>query len=360
MTLHLVVDITGHGYGHLAQVAPVVAELRRRCPGLRLTARTGVPAQVLNAALGPEVATAAPAPDFGMVMHGPIDVDAEASADAYAALHAGWDGVVRREAGRLAALRPDLLLSDVGYVGLAAAAALGVPAVALSSLNWAGIYERYCAHRPEAAAVHGQMLAAYRSARLFVQVTPHPPMDDLPNRRSVGPVRMPSADRRGALESRLGLPPGERLALFTLGGMAMNGEARALPRLPGLRWLVSDGMAQALARDDVVPFEGLGFGVGDLIRTCDVVVTKPGYGTIVESVCAGTRLVVCERPDWPETPYLHAWAAANGAFLTIDRAQLQSGSWGEALAALLDGPDPAPCTADGAAEAAALILGRDA
>ena len=34
---HLFVSLTAHGYGHLAQVAPVVAELTRRLPGLRLT-----------------------------------------------------------------------------------------------------------------------------------------------------------------------------------------------------------------------------------------------------------------------------------------------------------------------------------
>jgi hypothetical protein len=34
---HLFVSLTAHGYGHLAQVAPVVADLVRRMPDLRLT-----------------------------------------------------------------------------------------------------------------------------------------------------------------------------------------------------------------------------------------------------------------------------------------------------------------------------------
>ena len=354
MSAHLVVDVTGHGYGHLAQVAPVVAELRARRRGLRLTARTGVPAPVVRMALGEGVGSAPPPPDFGMAMTGPVDVDAGASAEAYAALHADWPALVAREAERLAALRPDLLLSDVGYVGLAAAAAAGVPAVAMSSLNWAAMYQAYCGHRPEAAGIHGQMLAAYRSARLFIQLTPHPPMDDLPNRRPVGPVVAPGRDRRAELAERLGAPPGERLALLTLGGMAMTGEVRDLPRLPGLRWLAAASLQ--LARDDVVPADGLGLGFGDLIRACDVVVTKPGYGTMVEAVCGGTRLVYCERPDWPETPYLDGWARRHGAALMISREELATGRWGAALADLLARPDPEPHPATGAAEAAGLVL----
>jgi len=354
VSAHLVVDITGHGYGHLAQVAPVVAELRARRPELRLTVRSHVPEPVLTLALGKGVALAPPPPDVGLAMTGPVDVDRAASAAAYAGLHADWPAVVAAEAARLAALRPDLLLSNVGYVGLAAAAAAGIPAVAMSSLNWADMYACYCGDRPEAPRIHGEMLAAYRSARLFLQLAPALPMTDLPNRRPVGPVAGRGRDRRAELAATLRAAPGERLVLVTLGGIALNGEVRALPPLPGVRWLLAAGLE--LARDDVVPAEAQGLGFPDLIRSCDAVVTKPGYGTIVEAVCGGTRIVYCERPDWPETPFLDAWAHGHGAALMISRAELASGGYGAALAALLARPDPPPVAAGGAAEAADILL----
>ncbi len=358
MPLHLVVDITGHGYGHAAQVAPVVAELCRLRPDLRLTVRTALPASVIRPLFASNVALAEPPPDLGLLMAGPVGVDVEASADAYAVLHADWPAVVRREGERLAALCPDLLLSNVAYSSLAGAAAAGIPAVALSSLNWADLYRHYCGHRPEAARIHGEMVAAYASARSFVQLTPHLPMTNLPNRRTVGPVAQNGGDHRAELKARpcaaFAEPLGAgQLGLVTLGGIAATEEIQTLPRLPGLRWLVAPGLA--LGREDVVPAATLGLSFPELIATVDVVVTKPGYGTIVGAVCNGTRVIYCERPDWPETTILDGWARQHGLALMISRTDLASGNYGPALATLLANPRPPRLPAAGAAAAATLL-----
>ena len=41
--MHLFVDISSHGFGHLAITAPVLNALGGLLPGLRLTIRSGVP-----------------------------------------------------------------------------------------------------------------------------------------------------------------------------------------------------------------------------------------------------------------------------------------------------------------------------
>ena len=40
---HLFVDISSHGFGHLAQVAPILTALRAQLPALQLTIRCGLP-----------------------------------------------------------------------------------------------------------------------------------------------------------------------------------------------------------------------------------------------------------------------------------------------------------------------------
>ncbi|TAN60870.1 MAG: hypothetical protein EPN20_13195, partial [Magnetospirillum sp.] len=45
---HLWLALSPHGFGHAAMTAPVVTELRRRRPGLRLTIQTGVPRAFLE------------------------------------------------------------------------------------------------------------------------------------------------------------------------------------------------------------------------------------------------------------------------------------------------------------------------
>ena len=157
---HLVAAISPHGFGHAAQTAPVLNALRARVPDLRLTLRTTVPRDLLAARVRGPWDYEPVASDFGMVMASALDIQVDASADAYARLHDRWEEEVEREAAALAALDPDLVLCNVPYLPLAAAARLGIPAIALCSLNWADVYMHYCGARPAAAAVHAHMLDA--------------------------------------------------------------------------------------------------------------------------------------------------------------------------------------------------------
>jgi hypothetical protein len=107
----------------------------------------------------------AAAPDVGMLMHDALAVDAAASCAAYRDFHRDWDGRVAAAARRLAAARPDLLLADVPYLPLVAAARVGIPAVAVCSLHWGAIHAAYCdADEDAGAAGPGTARRAARGA----------------------------------------------------------------------------------------------------------------------------------------------------------------------------------------------------
>ena len=166
---HLLVAISAHGFGHLAQTAEVVNAVRERLPSLRLTVRSALPHARLAARLAGAFEYWPEACDIGMHMGSALDILIEDSARAYAELHQDWESTVRNEARWLAALAPDLVLANVPYRVLAGAAAAGIPAVALCSLNWADIYRHYYGQRPEAPTILRQITAAYRSADWFLQ-----------------------------------------------------------------------------------------------------------------------------------------------------------------------------------------------
>ena len=301
---HLVIDITGHGFGHAALVAPVVEALRRRRPDLRLTVRSDVPTRQLEQLLTPPFERAPPPPDLGLAMSSPVHVDREASRRWYAALDTGWRDTLERETGRLAALTPDLLLANVGFLGLAAARRLGVSAVALSSLNWADTVEAYDVAGPGLLA---RMREAYADADLFVQITPHQPMTWLDRRVSVGPVSRRGVRQREALTRRIGARGDELLALVSFGGLPMTRCLAELPDLPGVTWITDKAFRSGMVRTHET---GLSFI--DLLASVDLVVTKTGYGLFVEPACHGVRVLYLPRPDWPEAPYAERWIQAAG------------------------------------------------
>lgn len=359
---HLLVDISAHGFGHVSQTAPVVNELARRIPELRVTLRSAAPPALLRQRFTCDFYHLPVAFDFGMQMANAVDVQVEQSAAAYLAFHADWNDKVEREAQAMRQLKPDLLLVNVPYLSLAAAQAAGVRAVAMCCLNWADIYRHYCVRDAASAAVHAQMLEAYNSAEYFLKVQPCMPMDDLRNTRSIGPIAQAAHNRRTQLKrpSPFGRGAGgedasEKLILVAMGGIEYRLPMEQWPHIPGVRWLVPQDWN--IVRDDMIAFESLGLPFRDVLASCDAVLTKPGYGTFADAACAGVPVLYVSRRDWPEEIYLVQWLQQNGVCREVERERLQSGDFENVLRDLWLQPKPAAPVASGAGEAAGILEG---
>lgn len=347
----IVFDVSGHGFGHLAQVAAVARALRQEADW-PIVVRSALPPDVIGEFVGAAIEIAAPPPDVTMAMHGPSAVDAETTAARYRDLHADWEGHVAREAARLAALEPALLIANIPYLSLAAAQRAGVPNIALCSINWFDMYGAYCGGAPDAAAILRAMEAAYRGADLFLQPQPHMPMANLPNRRTIGPIGRIGRNRRDEIGQALGIAPDKRLVLATLGGIAVD-KPLALPAMTGMHWLAGNGAAAG--RGDVSDLGRLGMNFVDVLASCDAVLTKVGYGTFVEAACNGVGLVSAPRADWPESGVLMHWAAENATFAQAENGLYDPDSVARAIEAVLAAPRKAPVAPSGAAEAVAAI-----
>jgi hypothetical protein len=353
MSRHLVVTITHHGLGHFAQTAPVLNALRRRLPQLRLTLVTTIPEAKLRERIEGEFSLQERALDFGFVMRDALNIDAARSARAYRDLHEQWDARVAEEAQWLACLQADAVLANVAYLPLAAAGALGLPAFAMSSLNWADLFAHSYAGEAWSPAIHAQMLAADRCARLFIRLIPAMPMPDLPLVRAVGPVARVGRRRRAELMARLGGQEGERLVAVMFGGVEKRLPMETWPLGPDIRWLVPQSWQ--IRHPRVHALEPLLWDYTDIIASVDAVIGKPGYGTFVEAACNDTPTLYALRNDWPEQAWLVDWLKQHARCLDVDLAALESGDVRDGLAQLWrQAPVPVP-PATGADEAAALL-----
>lgn len=351
---HLLVAISHHGLGHLAQAAPVINALHTAHPELAYTIWSGIPRPALAARIDAPFRHRHEAADIGLAMHDAVRVDREASRAAYLDFHRDWDARVAREAAWLREAGVDGVLADASCLPLSAASLAGIPGVALCSLNWVDIAGAYLAELPGMADVLAQMTAAYASARAFLRASPAMPMDWLDNRAALPPITARGVARGEALRARLDLAAGERLVLIGFGGIGYRA-ARPLPALDGVRWLLPDDWAGA-AGGNALPFSRAGLPFLDLLASCDVLVTKVGYGSFVEAAASATPVLYIDRPDWPETPYLTAWLHEHARAAAIDEAALFDPEIGARLDALLAQPArPVPAT-EGAAEAARMLM----
>lgn len=354
---HLLVCISGHGFGHVAQTAPVLNALHALLPELRISIRTAVPLPHLRTRLRfPFGYIRETHGDLGMAMKSALDVNVTESAAMYQTLHRDWGLAVSNEARLLREIAPDFVLTNVGYLPLAGAYRAGIPCAAMSSLHWGDIFQHYCDRLSGTRQVTEQILNAYAHADAFLRLTPGMPMSTLPNRLEIGPVADIGTDRRQQLNDFFGLNSSEKVVLVSLGGFDSRLPVERWPRIPGVRWLVP--ASWRAAHPDALNLEAPEIGFSDLLVSCDALICKPGYGSFVEAACAGTPLLYASRDDWPETPYLNAWLQENATAREVARTALENGDIAAALAELWAEPARTPVTPNGNQQAADWLAAR--
>jgi hypothetical protein len=352
---HVFVALSSHGLGHLAQVAPVLKELRQRLPTLRLTIQCTLPEETLHNRVDGDFFYIPEATDIGLVMANAMQIKHNESAAAYETFYNQWDHYLQREITLLEQLAPDVLLANIPYLPLAAADRLSIPSIALCSLNWSDILHGCGLQHPALDDWRQTMLTAYQRAALFLQPTPSMAMLDLSNTQTIGPIATLGQNRRKELNRRLGLAKQQTLALVALGGIDMPLPISHWPCQADLCWIVPQLWGGQ--RTDIRHREQLAdITFTDLLCSCDVIVGKPGYGTFTEAVCNGKPMLYVERDHWPEQTCLVNWLLEQGNGLKITREQLEKGSLRPAVQQLVRQSTKAPPIPTGIAEAADCLI----
>ncbi len=353
----LVLDISGHGFGHLSQISPVVRAVRQRVPSLDIVVRSALSRERLEASLGPIAAAVEPAPEVGLVMAGPHVADVAATRRGYVRLHSTLAEVAADQGACLQALGADALLTDVAYTGLLGAARLGLPSVALCSLHWGEVVASYLGEDAEARRIRAEIASAYETARVFIVPAPRRSLPGLFRTLSVGPlVRTWGRNRADEIAAIAGCPVGTSIGLITFGGIGHGLPAARLPEREGWLWIVpveSASEAVAAATIPAARLQHLDFL--DLVASSRLVLTKTGYGTFVECAYYGALCVFLSRPDWPESEEIEAWMTASGHGIAVSLDELANGCWMQLAERHLDAPRP-PMVELGHDAAADLVI----
>jgi len=350
--------ISAHGYGHAAQVIPVLNELGRRIPTLRIILRTNVPRHFFEARLTVPWELSPAQMDIGCLQHGPLTMDWNATWQAHRTFHATWQTRLQEESAAIRESRADLVLGNIPYLAIAAGAAAGIPAVALASLNWEDILREHVdPAQPWQALILEDMRRAYGQATLLLRIDPGLPMPAFPRAHDIGPIAAPLPPARTRIRRQLRIPDGDLLVLIAFGGIRLE----TLPfdrmeAMPGIQFLI-DGSVPAHSQR-VHSLAVLSERFSTLLSSIDVIMTKPGYGTTIEAVAVGTPVVYVRRyhfaDEEPIVTYLHRY----GRGIELSREDFLQSRWEPAIRQALALPQqttpPPACT--GATDAAAYLL----
>ena len=333
---HLLLALSGHGYGHLAQCAPVINALWKDRPDLKLTVCGALPRDIVEERLDRSFDYRCVELDPVLQMFSAWEVDVLASQQVYRAFHDNRDAGLQQDMDLLQELNPDLVLADIPWRILSATEQLGIPTIGMCSLNWAAIYATYCQGDTKDREMLDQMMSSYQTAQVFLTPEPSIPMPQLENIQAIGPIARRGIRQKASICRQRGIPQKTNIVLVALGGITTGMPLEHWPRIDNTVWLFSSEVC--LRRDDFLDANTLGLSFIDVLASADVVLTKPGYGTYAEAVCNGVPVLTIERPDWPETAVLTRWVQQYGTIEIMTREQFYTGTFVPQLQALLATP----------------------
>lgn len=355
----LVYAITGHGYGHGVRSCDLIRALCLRSPDLRIILLSSLPGSFLENRLAGFLDRLSFEPrslDVGMVQLDSVRVDLDATEQALTRLCRDWEKLVRQETVFLEAVRARGVVADIPGIPLVAASRAGIPGIAVGNFGWDWIYRSVVRRDPVWQEAGYRYAEAYRGADALIRLPFHEPMSAFP-----AVVDSPLVSRRGAgqrtrLAELTGADPGKQWALLSFSTLDWGEEAiRRVQSLPDTECFTVKPLAfpglRAVDRRDV--------SYTDVLASCDVVITKPGYGVLSECVVHDKPILYVERTDFAEYPVLEASVRAHLRHVHLPAAMLYQGELQVGLEAIAASPLPeVRLVSDEGALAASEILSR--
>lgn len=315
--------ISFHGFGHLAQAAPVIHELTQRIRIDSLTLQCCAPPGELQRWFSYPHHHENIETDVGIPMFDALTANEEATYQQYQIQLQERPQRIKRLENLLRKHNPDLVLSNNSPLLSRAAANLAIPCFHFCSLNWADIFWGYCQGKPNANEIYQSLCSDFNAADGFFRLPPYMPMPGLTNLIDVDPVCRTGQTRDLIRELRLEKP--HHLVLISMGGMPYPIDFSNWPRFKNTTFLYGGVYSHELPPNFLHSRE-LNIPHLDLMFNCDLVITKPGYGTFVEAACSGTPILYLPRKDWPEEPWLIQWQQDKTYCQEISAEQLRTGN----------------------------------
>jgi len=348
--------ISGHGYGHAAQVVPVLNALGRLVPPLTVVLRTTVPKSFFWNRLSIPWTLQPVQQDVGCVQQGPLQIDVPATWEAHNAFHAQWDRRLRQEVEAIRSTAPHVVVADTPYLALSAGSEAGIPTVCLATFTWHEILEALAGPSLDSRELLlGNIEQSYARANSALRISPGLPLFPIRNVMDVGPIAEPAQSCREAVRASLGIPDSEHLVLIGFGGIPLTSLPwDAMERMHGYRFILDEPMPSPSPR--ILALQSLPYSFKTLLASVDIVMTKPGYGTIMEAVAAEVPVVYVRRYNFADEQPLVDFLGRYGRSSQLSLEDFHMGRWLPAYEAAQRHRDPLkppPCT--GASDAAAQL-----
>jgi len=404
--------ITAHGYGHGTRSCDVLRALHRLAPDQPVIVTTDLPRDFLNSRLAGCFADNAAishtcasvenraggitlrrgAFDVGLVQKDSIRSDLFQTLEKLEILYARDEVRIADERRFFKAEEVGLVVADIPAIPLIAAQRARIPNIAIGNFSWDWIYEAYAKTDFHWEYFVEKFRTAYEKTDLLLRLPFAPPMEVFPNRKDIPLLASPGTERRkeirdSGFEIREPTHPGLRPPLPRRGTYKTPSAGGVPGRRGGsddvsqydictkktwvlLSFTSLDLNFQALEKIrelsndyeffcvEPLRYDGScihsidrkAISFADILASCDIVISKPGFGLISECIVNNKPLIYSDRSDFAEYPYLVEGIEKYLKNIHIPSEQLYAGDFFQALEKIKTAPEPEQSLESGGAD----------
>ncbi|MEM7180082.1 MAG: glycosyl transferase [Spirochaetota bacterium] len=342
--------VSGHGFGHISRSYEICKLLlqKQNVDKLYLVSSRSYFVNEKHSKLIFRNTTT----DVGMVQKTSISLDIPASERACKDFLKQKKQLLASELAFLKESRIDCIVSDSSSLPFLLAQQLAVPSFYIGNFTWDFIYSHYQKQYPFFQEYAKELEEEYSLAAMGFILPFHCPITAIKNKRYTGLVGRKATRDKKDVRKQLGFAEDISYFLYSFGAYGIEENKVDLSALPQNHKIVVAGY-KGLQRPEVLHIEGIDYP--DVVKACDYVVTKPGYGILSECYFAGTPILYTDRGDFPEYPYL--LQALKDSFISkyISQEQVYRFDFAQTLEQLVP-PQKTTRYQDGATEIAEAIL----
>ena len=292
--------ITSHGYGHGVRSAGIIRAVHQLFPQLAVNIVSELPSAFLTNQIGEgRHAFRARSFDIGMVQLDSIRVDVEATLNRIEQLYSKRREIVDEEREYLAGRGIGLVVADIPGIPIEAAAALGIPSLAIGNFGWDWIYSEFAPRDPRWQSIVGSFREEYGQTDLLLRLPFCEEMHAFPRRKDIPLVASPGVSRRAEIAQLTGSDPGRKWILISFTSLGWDSEALSkVARLADYEFFTVRPLQWPQSCIHALDRERVRFS--DVLASVDAVISKPGFGIVSDCIVNGKPLIYADRTDFME------------------------------------------------------------
>jgi L-arabinokinase len=333
--------ITAHGYGHGTRSGDVLRALHRLAPEQPVIVTTDLPHDFMNSRLAgcDNITFRKGAFDVGLVQKDSIQSDLFQTLENLEELYSREEKLIVQEQNFFRENGIGLVVADIPAIPLAAAQRSNLHNIAIGNFSWDWIYEAYAKTDLHWEFFVEKFRAVYEQTELLLRLPFAPPMEQFPNRKEVPLLASPGTARREKLAALSGANPDKSWVLISFTSLDMSFQALEKIRTNTayeffcVQPLEFPGSCIHSISHNAVAF-------ADILASCDVVISKPGFGLVSECIVNNKPLIYSDRGDFSEYPYLVEGIEKYLRNVHIPAADLYAGEFFQCLEKIQSAPEP--------------------